>query len=67
MSETATETKTEEYVIPKQCKAGVVVNEGPDFRVVLFPSQHMLPATDIDRTGSPRRGRPRSWSRRCTD
>ena len=37
MSQTATETVTEanpSYVVPKQCKAGVVVNEGPDFRVV---------------------------------
>jgi propanol-preferring alcohol dehydrogenase len=24
---------TTEYEIPKQCKAGVVVNEGPDFKV----------------------------------
>ena len=39
MSQTATETVTEvkpEYVVPKQCKAGVVVNEGPDFWVVSF-------------------------------
>jgi hypothetical protein len=37
MPQTATETVTEtqpKYTVPKQCKAGVVVNEGPDFRVV---------------------------------
>ena len=37
MSQTATEVVTDtepKYTIPKKCKAGVVVNEGPDFRVV---------------------------------
>lgn len=36
MSQTATETVTQaqpSFVVPKQCKAGVVVNEGPDFYV----------------------------------
>ncbi|KAH8760952.1 alcohol dehydrogenase 1 [Hyaloscypha sp. PMI_1271] len=36
MSYTATETATHtlpSFHVPKQCKAGVVVNEGPDFRV----------------------------------
>jgi propanol-preferring alcohol dehydrogenase len=36
MSSAATETVTEtapKFDIPKTCKAGVVVNEGPDFRV----------------------------------
>lgn len=27
------EEKTQTFDIPKTCKAGVVVNEGPDFRV----------------------------------
>jgi propanol-preferring alcohol dehydrogenase len=41
MSQTATETAThmlESFQVPKQCKAGVVVNEGPNFRVVSFGS-----------------------------
>jgi len=32
-----------EYEIPKECKAGVVVNEGPDFRVEV----QMVPVPEI--------------------
>lgn len=32
-----------EYEIPKECKAGVVVNEGPDFRVEV----KMVPVPEI--------------------
>jgi hypothetical protein len=41
MSQTATETATaaapeevQSFTIPKECKAGVVVNEGPEFHIV---------------------------------
>jgi hypothetical protein len=32
-----------EFEIPKECKAGVVVNEGPDFRVEV----QMVPVPEI--------------------
>ncbi len=45
MLETATGTSTQtspSFQIPKKCKAGVVVNEGPDFRVVRLPLYNRL-------------------------
>lgn len=38
-----TEEKTLTFDIPKECKAGVVVNEGPDFRVEV----QMVPVPEI--------------------
>jgi hypothetical protein len=38
-----TEEKTPTFDIPKECKAGVVVNEGPDFRVEV----QMVPVPEI--------------------
>lgn len=35
--------QTPTYDIPKECKAGVVVNEGPDFRIEV----QMLPVPEI--------------------
>jgi hypothetical protein len=37
------EDKTPMFDIPKECKAGVVVNEGPDFRVEV----QMVPVPEI--------------------
>lgn len=39
----ATEQKEQVFDIPKECKAGVVVNEGPDFRVEV----QMVPVPEI--------------------
>ena len=37
------DSKTQTFDIPKECKAGVVVNEGPDFRVEV----QMVPVPEI--------------------
>ncbi|ORY11920.1 chaperonin 10-like protein [Clohesyomyces aquaticus] len=43
MAETKAEAAPPVYDIPKECKAGVVVNEGPDFRVEV----QMVPVPEI--------------------
>ena len=39
----STNSATPSYDIPKECKAGVVVNEGPDFHVEV----QMVPVPEI--------------------
>ena len=43
MAETESKNADQVFDIPKECKAGVVVNEGPDFRVEV----QMVPVPEI--------------------